>query len=73
MLKASVIRPLDDQSTRSLSTQSVRDDEWVQGQAIVRRVGRRLAFTGGEFHVENRLMFASSAVFAVTTDSTGPT
>jgi uncharacterized protein (TIGR00369 family) len=51
-------------------TGSVHEGEWVQGRAIVRRVGRRLAFTSCEFLVDDRLILASSAVFAVTPDST---
>jgi acyl-coenzyme A thioesterase 13 len=54
--------------TVSLTTDfigSASGGDWVQGHATVRRVGHRLAFTSCEFRVQDRLILASSAVFAV--------
>jgi uncharacterized protein (TIGR00369 family) len=40
--------------------------DWVQGQAGVRRCGRRLAFASCEFHVGDRLILTSTGIFATT-------
>ncbi len=55
--------------TASLTTEfpgSAQLGEWVHGTATARRVGRRLAFTGAEFTVDDRLVLTASGVFAVT-------
>jgi uncharacterized protein (TIGR00369 family) len=45
---------------------TARHGDWLEGHARVRRAGRRLAFGACEFHHEDQLVFAASAVFAVT-------
>ena len=57
--------------TASLTTDfvsSARLGDWVRGAAEVRHVGRRLAFTGCRFTVDDRLLLSASGVFAVRTD-----
>ena len=57
--------------TASLTTDfvsSARLEDWVRGAAEVRHVGRRLAFTGCRFTVDDRLLLSASGVFAVLTD-----
>jgi acyl-coenzyme A thioesterase 13 len=43
-----------------------RRGAWIEGEATVRRTGRRLAFASCAFHAEGRLILAASGVFAVT-------
>lgn len=43
---------------------AARLGEWVQGQATVKRCGRRLAFAPCELRVGNRLIVTSSCIFA---------
>ncbi|MDN5852700.1 MAG: PaaI family thioesterase [Actinomycetia bacterium] len=53
--------------TASLTTDfpgSAQLGDWITGVAAVRRVGRRLAFTTCEFTANDRLVLASSGVFA---------
>ena len=45
---------------------TARVGDWIEGHATIRRAGRRLAFGTCEFHHHDRLVFAASAVFAVT-------
>lgn len=40
--------------------------DWIQGEATVRRSGRRLAFASCSFHAGSRLILTASGVFAVT-------
>lgn len=40
-------------------------DDWVEGLAAVRRVGRRLAFATCQFTANDRLVLAATGVFAV--------
>jgi uncharacterized protein (TIGR00369 family) len=54
--------------TVSMTTEfpgSARLGDWITGRATVRRVGRRLAFAGCEFRVDDRLVLTASGVFAV--------
>lgn len=56
--------------TASLTTDfpgSARAGDWVAGSATVRRVGRRLAFAGCEFHTGDQLVLTASGVFATVT------
>ena len=58
--------------TVSLTTDFVgaaRLGDWVQGQATVRRCGRRLAFASCEFRVDDRVILTSSGIFAITSPS----
>lgn len=56
----------------SLVTASLTNDfpgraqlgDWITGAAMVRRVGRQLAFTTCEFRTNDRLVLAASGVFA---------
>lgn len=53
--------------TASLTTDfpaAARLGDWVQGHAVVRRIGRQLAFTSCEFTASGRLVLAASGVFA---------
>jgi acyl-coenzyme A thioesterase 13 len=40
--------------------------DWIEGHAMIRRSGRRLAFGACEFRRQDRLVLTASAVFAVT-------
>lgn len=55
--------------TVSMTTEfpgSAQLGQWITGTATVRRLGRRLAFTGCEFRTDDRLVLLASGVFAVT-------
>lgn len=59
--------------TASLTTDfpgSAQVGDWVTGTASLRRVGRRIAFTGCEFSANERLVLTASGVFA-TVPTTG--
>jgi len=45
---------------------TARIGDWLQGQATIRRSGRRIAFGSCEFRHGDQLVFTASAVFAVT-------
>jgi acyl-coenzyme A thioesterase 13 len=58
--------------TVSLTTDFVaaaRLGEWIQGQATVRRSGRRMTFASCAFHVDDRLILTASSVFATIAPS----
>jgi uncharacterized protein (TIGR00369 family) len=55
--------------TASLQVQFVGGaslDDWLEATAVVRRVGRRVAFADGAVHAGDRLIATASAVFAMT-------
>jgi len=55
--------------TVSLQVQFVTAAEagdWLESSAVVRRVGRRVAFVDGAVHAGDRLVATATAVFAMT-------
>ena len=51
-------------TTDFISTARIGD--WLQGQATIRRSGRRIAFGSCDFRRDDQLVFTASAIFAVT-------
>lgn len=42
-----------------------REGDWVTGRAVLRKKGRRVVFTTGDFHVGDKLIASSSGAWAV--------
>ena len=44
---------------------AAREGDWVEGVATLRKKGRRVVFTQGEFHVGDKLIASSAGAWAI--------